>query len=42
MPLSTFAVTPERHLDLHAQDLVAADTGSVRAFSIDISSFGCD
>jgi hypothetical protein len=27
---------------LHAQDLVAADTGSVRAFSIDVSSFGCD
>jgi hypothetical protein len=27
---------------LHAQDLVAADTGSVRAFSIDVAAFTCD
>jgi len=27
---------------LHAQDLVAADTGSVRAFSIDVTGFSCD
>ncbi|HZJ64167.1 MAG TPA: S8 family serine peptidase [Kofleriaceae bacterium] len=27
---------------LHAQDLVAADTGSVRAFSIDVAGFSCD
>jgi hypothetical protein len=42
-PLSTFSGdSPNGTWTLHAQDLVAADTGSVRAFSIDISSFGCD
>jgi len=42
-PLAAFAGdTANGTWTLHAQDLVAADTGSVRAFSIDISSFGCD
>jgi hypothetical protein len=42
-PLSGFAGEAANGTwNLHAQDLVAADTGSVRAFSIDVAPFTCD
>jgi hypothetical protein len=42
-PLSTFAGDSANGTwTLHAQDLVVVDTGSVRAFSIDINTFSCD
>jgi hypothetical protein len=42
-PLSGFnGETADGTWILHAQDLVAADTGSVRAFSIDVAAFTCE
>jgi hypothetical protein len=42
-PLSGFNGEPaDGTWILHAQDLVSADSGSVRAFSIDVAAFTCD